>query len=56
MRPNKAFSSQVASLGRSENVTKQNIFNPGGVTWRLGKCGQTEHFQAKWLHLAARKM
>jgi hypothetical protein len=33
-----AFSSQVESLGGSENATKQ------------------EHFQAKWNHLAARKM
>jgi hypothetical protein len=34
----KAFSSQVESLGGSENAVKQ------------------EHFQAKWNHLAARKM
>jgi hypothetical protein len=37
--PAGAFSSQVESLGGSENATKQ-----------------TEHFQAKWNHLAARKM
>ena len=33
-----------------------SIFKPSGITWRLGKCDQTEHFQAKWNHLAARKM
>jgi hypothetical protein len=53
-----AFSSQVETLGDSENATKQgSIFKPSGNTWRLGKCDQTrEHFQAKWKHLAARKM
>jgi hypothetical protein len=53
-----AFSSQVESLGGSENAIKQgSIFKPSGITWRLGKCDQTsEHFQAKWNHLAARKM
>jgi hypothetical protein len=56
MRPDKAFSSQVASLGGSENATRQSIFKPSGFTWRLGKCDQTKHFQAKWLHLATRKM
>jgi hypothetical protein len=55
---NRAFSSQVASLGGSENATrKSSIFKPSGITWRLGKCDQKiEHFQAKWSHLAARKM
>jgi hypothetical protein len=33
-----AFSSQVESLGDSENATKQSIFKPSGITWRLGKC------------------
>jgi hypothetical protein len=44
MRPtNSLFSSQVASLGDSENATnKQLIFKPSGFTWRLGKCGQTK--------------
>jgi hypothetical protein len=36
-----AFSSQVESLGGSENATKQSIFKPSGITWRLGKCDQT---------------
>jgi len=35
-----AFSSQVASLGESENAAR-SIFKPGGFTWRLGKCDQT---------------
>jgi hypothetical protein len=54
----RAFSSQVVTLGGSENATKnRSIFKPSGYTWRLGKCDQKqEHFQAKWLHLAARKM
>jgi hypothetical protein len=56
MRPDRAFSSQVETLGGSENATKPSIFKPSGNTWRLGKCDQTEHFQAKWKHLAARKM
>jgi hypothetical protein len=59
MRPDSgAFSSQVVSLGASENATRQrSIFKPSGFAWRLGKCDQTaEHFQAKWFHLAARKM
>jgi hypothetical protein len=59
MRPNKqAFSSQVDTLGDSENATKlTSIFKPSGYTWRLGKCDQAnKHFQAKWLHLAAWKM
>jgi hypothetical protein len=47
MRSNKAFSSQVVSLGGSENAMKQSIFKPSGITWRLGKCDQTKHFQAK---------
>jgi hypothetical protein len=34
----------------------ESIFKPSGITWRLGKCDQTKHFQAKWYHLAARKM
>jgi hypothetical protein len=58
MRPDKqAFSSQVVTLGGSENATRQtSIFKPSGYTWRLGKCDQTNnHFQAKWLHLAAQK-
>jgi hypothetical protein len=46
----------VAALGGSENATKPSIFKPSGFTWRLGKCDQTKHFQAKWLHLAAQKM
>jgi hypothetical protein len=46
----------VASLGGSENATRLSIFKPSGFTWRLGKCDQAKHFQAKWLHLAARKM
>jgi hypothetical protein len=52
-----AFSSQVATLGGSENTTKQtSIFKPSGNTWPLGKYDQTNnHFQAKWLHLAAWK-
>jgi hypothetical protein len=42
MRPNKqAFSSQVTSLGGSENATKQtSIFKPSDFIWRLGKCDQ----------------
>jgi hypothetical protein len=51
-----AFSSQVASFGGSENAIKPSIFKPSGFIWRLGKCDQTKHFQAKWLHLAAREM
>ena len=40
-RPNdEAFSSQVDTLGDSENATNKI----------------TEHFQAKWIHLATRKM
>jgi hypothetical protein len=48
----------VVSLGDSENAIQQaSIFKPSGFTWRLGKCDPTgEHFQAKWFHLAARKM
>jgi hypothetical protein len=46
----------VAPLGGSENATQQTIFKPSGTTWRLGKCDQTKHFQAKLHHLAARKM
>jgi hypothetical protein len=44
MRPNnQAFSSQVGSLGGSENATKQSsIFKPSGITWRLGKCDKKE--------------
>jgi hypothetical protein len=38
----KAFSSQVESLGGSENATKQSIFKPSGITWRLGKCDPTK--------------
>jgi len=53
-----AFSSQVESLGGSENATKLKrsgfprnecagethfgIFKPSGITWRLGKCDQTK--------------
>jgi hypothetical protein len=40
-----AFSSQVESLGDSENATKEfywSIFKPSGITWRLGKCDQTK--------------
>jgi hypothetical protein len=40
-----AFSSQVESLGGSENATKEfywSIFKPSGITWRLGKCDQTK--------------
>jgi hypothetical protein len=37
-------------------VLISSIFKPSGITWRLGKCDQTMHFQAKWDHLAARKM
>jgi hypothetical protein len=35
-----------------------SIFKPSGNTWRLGKYDQTTraHFQAKWKHLATRKM
>jgi hypothetical protein len=58
MRPNKqAFSSQVVTLGGSENAIKQtSIFKPSGHTWRLGKCDQTNsYFRAKWLYLAAQK-
>jgi hypothetical protein len=51
-----AFSSQVESLGDSENATRQSIFKPSEVTWRLGKCDRAKHFQAKWSHLATRKM
>jgi len=46
MRPKNftgAFSSQVESLGGSENATKKSywsIFKPSGITWRLGKCDQ----------------
>ena len=38
----RAFSSQVISLGDSENATKSHydIFKPSDVTWRLGKCDQ----------------
>jgi hypothetical protein len=46
----------VEPLGGSENAIKPSIFKPSGITWRLGKCDQTKHFQAKWNHLAARKM
>jgi hypothetical protein len=45
MRPDQAFSSQVESLGGSENATKEfywSIFKPSGITWRLGKCDQTK--------------
>jgi hypothetical protein len=56
MRPNKPFSSQVAPLGGPENAIKQSIFKPSGTTWRLGKCDPTNHCQAKWHHLVARKM
>jgi peptide subunit release factor 1 (eRF1) len=65
MRPKNftgAFSSQVESLGGSEDATKKfywSIFKPSGITWRLGRCDQKillEYFQAKWNHLAARKM
>jgi hypothetical protein len=47
-----AFSSQVESLGGSENaIRRANIFKPSGITWRLGKCDQTsKYFQAKWNH------
>jgi hypothetical protein len=39
----KAFSSQVASLGGSENAIGQvSIFKPSGFTWRLGKCDQAK--------------
>jgi hypothetical protein len=53
----RAFSSQVATLGGSENATKQTSnFKPSGYTWLLGKCDQTNnYFQAKWSHLAAQK-
>jgi hypothetical protein len=37
-------------------VLNASIFKPSGITWRLRKCDQTKHFQAKWYHLAARKM
>jgi hypothetical protein len=39
MRPKKqAFSSQVVTLGGSENATRQTvIFKPSGHTWRLRK-------------------
>jgi hypothetical protein len=40
MRSNEAFSSQVESLGGSENAIKRSIFKPSGITWRLGKCDQ----------------
>jgi hypothetical protein len=45
-----AFSSQVESLGGSENaIRRASIFKPSGITWRLGKCDQTsKYFQAKW--------
>jgi hypothetical protein len=34
-----AFSSQVISLGDSENAIEyMNIFKPSDFTWRLGKC------------------
>jgi hypothetical protein len=59
MRPDKqAFSSQVETLGGSENATRQtSIFKPSGNTWRLGKCDQTNrHFQAKQYRLADREM
>jgi hypothetical protein len=46
----------VESLGASENAIKSSIFKPSGITWRLGKCDQIKHFQAKWNHLAPRKM
>jgi hypothetical protein len=48
----------VVTLGGSENaIVKLSIFKPSGDTWRLGKYDRkTEHFQAKWWHLAARKM
>jgi hypothetical protein len=48
----------VESLGDSENaIRRTSIFKPSGITWRLGKCDQTnKHFQAKWNHLATRKM
>jgi hypothetical protein len=50
MRSNyQAFSSQVTSLGGSENAIKlPSIFKPSDFTWRLGECDQiTKHFQAK---------
>ena len=39
----KAFSSQVETLGDSENTIKQRarIFKPSEITWRLGKYAQT---------------
>jgi hypothetical protein len=37
----------VIALGDWENATKQSIFKPSEITWRLGKCDQTKHFQAK---------
>jgi hypothetical protein len=37
MRPNEAFSSQVVSLGGSENATKRSIFKPSGIIWQPGK-------------------
>jgi len=45
-----AFSSQVVSLGDSENaIRKTCIFKASGNAWRLGKCDQKNlHFQAKW--------
>jgi hypothetical protein len=53
-----AFSSQVDTLGDSENATRNpRIFKPSGFTWRLGKCDQKiTCFQAKWVHSATRKM
>jgi len=41
---------------KSRGRTLESIFKPSGITWRLGKCDQTKHFQAKWNHLATRKM
>jgi hypothetical protein len=42
---------------RAERGDAVSIFKPSGTTWRLGKCDRAnKHFQAKWNHLAARKM
>jgi len=46
----------VFSLGGSENAIRPSIFKPSVFTWRLGKCDQIKHFQAKCFHLAAREM
>jgi hypothetical protein len=37
----------VASLGDSENTTKQSIFKPSDFTWQLGKYDQVSFSTAK---------